>query len=278
VSLDEFFRVPAYIPFVQAPLATVSVAKLEMRLDVTLPLALLQLLEFQNGGYLRRSHCSNGLGPVEYIAGIGDKFPSLERGAHWNALRERIREDDLTCDLELSRLLPLYNDGHYAYCLDYRQTVEEPSVVCMNVDYISVVGVVATDFQAFMADLQPVDPRPAVGIATSLSMEEVAALLGRTLGAEFADRGVETYGFRAFASTSKAEAAAAWLSENRVRRGFARSEDAGSGDLDARWGDYVYRFPRHADCKFILEVGSRVEEVMSLELKGLSLGMIEIDG
>src|SRR5258708_37089151 len=99
------WRVPVYLPYLQPPLTDMAVAEAEGRLGVRLPLAYVAALRVQNGGYLRRTSHPSGYAPVDCLAGIGPRFPSLlERD--WSEVKQYMHDESITTPARIDELIP----------------------------------------------------------------------------------------------------------------------------------------------------------------------------
>ena len=99
---EHLWSVPAYL---QPPLTDAIIADAEVRLGVRLPRAYLAALRIQNGGYLRaRSHPAVPA-PVDHVAGIGPRFPSILRH-NWSEIKEYMAEERITTPERIDDLLP----------------------------------------------------------------------------------------------------------------------------------------------------------------------------
>lgn len=75
-NAETIWRVPAYLPYLQPPLADEVVALAEKEIGYKLPEEYLNLLRKQNGGYIRFSLPEK---VHDTIAGIGPYYPSLTK-------------------------------------------------------------------------------------------------------------------------------------------------------------------------------------------------------
>lgn len=131
----RLWRVPVYLPYLQPPLTDAMVREAESQMGVKLPRAYVAALRIQNGGYLRTTLHPTDRAPVDRIAGIGPRFPSLLR-RDWDDVKAHMAENGFVTPTGLDDLVPFCGDGHYHYCFDYRQTGrrEEPRVTYIDVE------------------------------------------------------------------------------------------------------------------------------------------------
>lgn len=250
---EGLWRVPVYLPYLQPPLTDAAVAEAESQLEVRLPDAYVAALRIQNGGYLRRSGHPSGRAPVDCLAGIGPRFPSL-LGHDWTAVKERMTENGHTTPARVDELVPFCGDGHYHYCLDYRASgrKREPSVTYIDVECFDVDEVLAPDFATFLHQLQPAGALPVYGLAIHDDAAAVAAAVSKATGHRFEDQGDQDNGYRVFRARLAGNAGWAWLSANRARRGFVRKGHPEYKKLGKLFPELVDRYPEHADCGFFL--------------------------
>ena len=114
---------PVYLPYVQSPLTDALVQQAESQFGHSLPQLFLDILRVQNGGPIRFSIPDS---VCDHIAGIGPSYPS-------------ITDDDLSdhqeyVDYSLDGLVPFDGDGHWYYCLDYRDNSVEPAVSYIDLE------------------------------------------------------------------------------------------------------------------------------------------------
>lgn len=241
-----------YLPYLQPPLTDEIIAVAQERLSVRLPAAYIAALRVQNGGAVRlRSHPS-GHAEVDCIAGLGPRSPSLfERD--WTGVKEYMVQSGSHRPAKIDELFPFCGDGHYYYCLDYRRSGRkgEPCVTYIDVESLDIDEVVAPDFATFLHQLRPPKQGTVYGLVTHDDPDSVAAVLSDAIGIKFEDRGDQANGYRVF-SAPLADAISAWLTANRVRRGFVRRDHAEYESLSKLLPEVVDRHPEHTDCGFFL--------------------------
>jgi hypothetical protein len=266
----RLFRVPAYLPYLQPPLTDEAVLEAESRLGVTLPRSYVAALKVQNGGYLRLSSHPSGHAPVDVLAGIGPRFPSLHR-YDWSEVKQFMAEEGFTRPAHLDGLIPFCGDGHYHYCLDYRKArgKREPSVTYIDVEGFNVDEILAPDFATFLHQLRPGDPSEAYGLVTREPAETVASALSNATGVRFEDQGDQDNGYRVHRARLSGESAWAWLSQNSARRGFVRTSDPDYKKLRRTLSEEVDRYPEHPDCGFFLSCTDFKSKAGKAILRGL---------
>jgi len=248
---DRLWAVPIYLPYLQPALTDRGVEQAEAKLGVRLPRAYLAALRVQNGGYLRLEvHPS---GHVDYVAGIGPRFPSLLQHS-WAGTMEYMRSQEIETPVGIDRLIPFCGDGHWFYCLDYRQTGREgePYITYVDVECFDVDRVVAPDFATFLSELKPEPEDLRYGLVTHDGPTDVAAAISNVTGFTFEDLGDQHNGYRQFRATLPGEHQSAWLTANRTRRGFVREDDPEYKALREQFTELVDRYPEHSDCGYFL--------------------------
>ena len=91
------------------------------------------------------------------------------------------------------------------------------------------------------------------GLVTRGKPATVAAALSRASGIAFEDQGDQDYGYRVFRARLAGKGPSwAWLTANRVRRGFVRKNDEDDAKLGKLLPELVDRYPAHQDCGFLL--------------------------
>ncbi|MDI3289189.1 SMI1/KNR4 family protein [Polyangium sp. 15x6] len=251
---ERLFEVPVYLPYLQPTLTPRAIEKAEAQLGVKLPAAYLAALRVQNGGYLRLSDHPSRLAPFDWLAGIGPRFPSILEH-DWEELKAFMRENKIKKPRRLDDLVSFCGDGHYHYCFDDRKRgrESEPCITYIDVECFDVDKVLAPDFLTFLHELRA-EQEPAYGISTSQPIEAVAAALADASGCPLEDQGDQSYGYRAFYFDLPVadDKQGAWLTPNRVKRGFVRQEDPEYAKLAARMTGVALRYPEHADCDYFI--------------------------
>lgn len=249
----DLWRVPVYLPYLQPRLTERAVVSAEKKLGVKLPRAYLDLLRVQNGGYLRLTSISPNLAPVNCIAGIGPRFPSI-LAKNWDDVKAFMSEQGIRKPARIDALLPFCGDGHFHYCLDYRKSGPrgEPKVTYIDTESFGIDKVVAPSFDAFLRKLRPSDITIAIGIETTAKMATVAAAISKASRYSFEAQGDQDYGYPVF--RAKLPGASNWASvtPNVVRRTFVRRSEAKDVKVRNKLADQVERFPEHPDCSYFV--------------------------
>jgi hypothetical protein len=249
----RLWRVPVYLPYLQPKLTPRAVAAAEKKLGVRLPRTYIEAIQIQNGGHLRKSAHPSDHAPVSWIAGIGPRFPSI-LGHDWGSVKECMAEQGFTKPARIDELIPFHGDGHYYYCLDYRQSGPdgEPCVTYIDVECFNIDEVLAPDFHTFLIQLRTEEQAEVIGLITRAPMARVATAVSKASGFVFEDRGDQVSGYRVFRAKLPGNANWAWLTPNRVRHGFVRRGTRDYAALHGLLPDRVDRYPEHPDCAYVL--------------------------
>lgn len=245
IARSTIWRVPAYLPYVQAPLSLEVIEAAQKQLGVTLPVSYLELLGIQNGGYVRRAMTN---APHSRIWGIGEHYPTILRSHEWQAADAV--EDDYWIPSQPQLLIPFDGDGHWYLCFDYRKSGGQgnPSVTYIDLEAERETSV-AESFESFLVQLSPQYGSTNLGITGSYELSTVARALEEKLGAAFESQGVLSNGYDVWRAKLSDDAGPAWvwLSPNRVARGFVRPSDPRYNELKDLLPGTALRHPEHPD-------------------------------
>ncbi len=269
----RLWEVPIYLPYLQPPLTAAALLSAEKHLGVKLPASYVAALKEQNGGYLRLSSHPSKHAPVDVLAGIGPRFPSL-RSRDWRELKEHMAAQGISTPERIDELVPFCGDGHFHYCLDYRKSGRrgEPCVTYIDVETFDHDEVLAPNFATFLSQLFE-DQSRVVGLVTQAKPALVAAEVSRVTGTAFEDQGDQDHGYRVFRAKLPGSGNWAWLSANRVREGFVRKNDREYQKLAKLRPAMVDRIPEHADCGYFLsctDFESKAGKAISKKLEKLA--------
>ncbi len=256
-SFTRVWQVPAYLPYLQPVLTDDAIAQAQEALGVVLPESYLDLLRAQNGGYVRFSNHPNGEAPVDRVFGIGPNYPSILE-TDWTEVKEEMDEEGLETPERIDDLFPFCGDGHYFFCLDYRESGRngEPCVSYINVELFDTDVVVAPDFATFLGGLRSDIDNPTFGLISAEPIDDVAKGISTLLGVQFKDMGDQDYGYPVRRAPLSDSHVWAWLSPNRVRRGFVRRDHAQYESLANLLPGEADRIPEYPDCSHILSTNA----------------------
>jgi SMI1/KNR4 family protein SUKH-1 len=227
---------------------------------VRLPRAYLGVLRDQKGGYLRLCEHPRGRSLIDWIAGIGPRFTSLHRmyRRYIDDVKPYMEEEGITTPKRIDDLVPFCGDGYYYYCFDYRLRgrKREPRIAYIDVETFNVDLVVAPDFGTFLGELRVGTQKPMYGLMTHGRPASVAAALSKATGLRFEEIDDELWGYHLFQAKISRRDEYAYLSANRTRRGFIRTDDTEYKKLRKRMREIVDRYPQHPDCGYLLSCKS----------------------
>jgi hypothetical protein len=148
--------------------------------------------------------------------------------------------------------VPFCGDGHYHYCFDYRKCGPrgEPRIAHVDVETFGIDEVVAPSFLAFVQRLRVDEGGEVFGLATSASIANVATAISKASGVTFEDQGDQISGYRVFRARLPGDGGWAFLTPNRVKRGFVRKNDRKHASLRSLLAGTADRFPEHPDCAY----------------------------
>lgn len=234
---------PAFLDYVQPRLTSDLVRAAEAQLRVRLPANYLDMLEAQNGGYLRATW--PGL-PHRRLDGIGTGFPSLTSVDAWWYGADANAGAWVPAESEL--LVPFDGDGDWDLCFDYR--VHGPSAA-PTVTYIDIEqghDIALTDsFDSFLSGLVDEVERLAIRVYADVDLDEFGRLFAAACGQPVVDQGDWNYGHRHLMANMGAPDRWAWISPNRVPAGFRRA-----GDRVVSTAETALRLPQDEACRLLV--------------------------
>jgi len=253
-TAETIWQVPAYLPYLQPPLTNQVIEAAEGQLGHKLPGEYLNLLEKQNGGYIRFSLPKL---PHNVIAGIGPNFPSLT-GFDWEECRDYV-------SVPLDGLVPFDGDGHWHLCLDYRRNQQTPSITYVDIESDRELAI-ADSFGSYLCLLSVSDEDEYV-VDDTARFEQLKARLSSSLGAAFEPPDTWAHGYPTHRARLGTESGPEWIwiSPNSVPRSFVRPNDPRYGELKDLLPGYGLRFPEVPPEAYLLSategVRTRVLEV-----------------
>lgn len=143
-TAETIWERPAYLPCVNPPLTDELIYQTEKRLGCKLPSEFLDLLRVQNGGAIRFAFPER-IG--DSIAGIG---PANLRSSCPSINNYYLSEQQEYVDYQLDGLVPFDGDGHWFYCIDYRDDQQRPCISYIDVECSSEKRRVADSFSDFL--------------------------------------------------------------------------------------------------------------------------------
>lgn len=264
---EHLWDVPVYLPYLQPPLTDAMVAEAERVLGSRLPPSYIAALRIQNGGYIRNQSHPSVEAPVDTVAGIGPRFPSITE-RDWSEVKTYMKEEGISTPSGIDSLVPFSGDGHYYFCFDYRVCGPEgePSISFIDLECFDHDEVIAPDFLTFVSGLKPSGDDNLIGIAWKQSLPKLATALSKCLASRFERQDEELYGYSQYRAKvgSRSSPSWLWLEPNLVKRGFVRKEEPDYAELVNLLPGEDYRFPNHKDCDFVLVCGVAPEQIAAI--------------
>ena len=246
------WQVPIYLPYLQPRLTEEAIDDLQTKIDGKLPVELIELLQLQNGGYLRFTGL-NGLN--ERLNGIGPYFPNL-------LSVDLSVNEGLT--IQLDGLVPLDGDGHWYLCLDYRQNRTHPRITYINTETDREENVAGT----FAEDLDGLtlarDERYVV--ETTQSLDELVQVLQRILLTEWTGPDSWAHGYPVY--RTKWNDNWIWMSPNEVPKGFVRKGEDRYEELKEAMNGTALRYPELSRTAIFLQlsdgaIGEKLRQLLT---------------
>ncbi|MFH6993197.1 SMI1/KNR4 family protein [Flavobacterium sp. FlaQc-48] len=247
-NLQNIWRAPKYLPYLQPQLTNEILENAESQIGFKLPHELVEILKFQNGGYLRYKLPES---PHEIINGIGPYFPSLIN-FDWEESKEYV-------SFELDGLIPLDGDGHWYICLDYRENKKSPKISFIDIE-CDHQDVIANSFKEYL-ELLELDVENELVIETKNSIEELARQLENILEITFEEPNYFNSGYANYRSAYKEKWL--WLTPNKVPQGFVREDDKRYDELKDQMDIFSLQYPEINENALFLELS---EESLNDEL------------
>lgn len=205
---ETIWKRPAYLPYVHPPLSDELILQTEKLLGCTLPNDFLDVLRVQNGGPIR-FRIPDFVG--NKIAGIGPTFPSITDSY--------LADNQEFVDFSLNGLVPFDGDGHWYYCLDYRESTSQPSVSYIDVE-CNDQEQVARSFSEFLI-LMELDLQNELVMQNVVDIDDakwrLATLFGREFESKISNIGVPYLKCQ----TGEEWDECFWISPNEVAHGYS---------------------------------------------------------
>ncbi len=237
--MKNIWQVPAYLSYVQPTLTEEMVLDAERSLGYKLPKEYIELLNVQNGGYIR--YTIEGL-PHGQIFGIGPHFPSLTDCD--------LSDYESTVSFELNGLIPFDGDGHWNICLDYRKNNDEPEITLIDTECDSEEKV-ANNFKEYL-NLLIIDTEYEYVIDTDAALEEVVQKISKALDVQFEAPDSLDYGYTLYRGQYKE----CWISvsPNKSPSGFIEEEDERYNELQSQTKTTALRYPEISENALLINI------------------------
>lgn len=230
---QSFWKHPLYLPYVKLPLTDDRLEAFEQEIGYQLTEAMVDLFCVQNDGYSRYGF--DGL-PFDMVWGIGENFPTLRL---LSREFEEYEPKELGIRFSLDGLLAFDGDGHYYWCLDYRETPERPQVTFVDLENDDV-QIIAESFEAFLQQLVLKTQETWV-ICSDKPLSELALVFQSHISMEIEVSDKEADGYDSYRFMLKHDDI--FLEPNRVPYVFARQNEGGYADLALYDGKMAQRYP-----------------------------------
>jgi SMI1 / KNR4 family (SUKH-1) len=267
MSMNNFWKAPAYLPYVQPPLTEDLLLEAESKLGYKLPNELVELLKIQNGGYIS---FSLGESPHDTIAGIGPYFPSLT-DFDFGEVQEYV-------DFSLEGLVPFDGDGHWYLCLDYRESYSLPAVTFVDIECNEELKISGT-FSEYLSllKLEIGDEKVIEDVA---NVNDLIQKFSELLECEFLTSGSLAHGYDKYRSALGDESRPEWLwiSPNEVPSGFVRETDSRYDELKYLMHGRKMRFDKLPENSYILSCTDGVFEKVAKACTESGLTIKELQG
>ena len=259
-DLKTIWQVPKYLPYLQPTLTEDILRRAEEQLGHKLPDKYIDLINIQNGGYIRFTIKDV---PHREIRGIGPNFPSITDfdWADYNG----------TLSFELEGLIPFDGDGHWFICFDYRKHKTSPAITFIDESQTDKEKVIAETFEKYL-DLLELETEGQYVIETNLSIEETTMKISQIASINFEMPDLYAHGYPVYRARYKD--AWIWVSPNKVPSGFVRTDDVEYEELKSGMAGMSLRYPEIPENNLLIQVSDE-EERMEI-FKILENNFIEI--
>lgn len=198
-----------------------------------LPRAMVDLLRVQNDGYSRYKF--EGL-PFEMLWGIGNNFPTL------TLLSREFQEfepEELGISFSLDGLIAFDGNGHYYWCLDYRENPEMPQVTFVDLEN-GEYQIIADSFEVFLQTLV-LKTEDMWVICSDKKLSELVIIFQSLFSVEIESFDKEAYGYESYRLMFEQDDV--FLEPNLVPYAFARPNEGEYADLLLYDGQIAQRYP-----------------------------------
>lgn len=230
---QSFWKHPLYLPYLKNPLSDEQLDAFEQDVGYKLPRAMVDLLRVQNDGYSRYKF--EGL-PFEMLWGIGNNFPIL------TLLSREFQEfepEELGISFSLDGLIAFDGNGHYYWCLDYRENPEMPQVTFVDLEN-GEYQIIADSFEVFLQTLV-LKTEDMWVICSDKKLSELVIIFQSLFSVEIESFDKEAYGYESYRLMFEQDDV--FLEPNLVPYAFARHNEGEHTDLLLYDGQIAQRYP-----------------------------------
>ncbi len=262
---ENIWGIPVYLPYLQPKLTPKRLETAEKELGYKLPKELVEILQVQNGGYIRFSIPDL---PHSLIAGIGPHYPSLDED-YWSDLQEFV-------SFSLEGLIPLDGDGHWFLCLDYRKNTENPCITFIDIDANSQKKI-AKDFAGYLKLLK-FDYEDQFVLNLDIPIEDFLVKLSSKLKTPMdkPDTFSSGYPIYRFPLGKKRKPEWLWITPNLVPLGFVREGNARYETLKKQMKGKGKRYPFLPENCYLVSITSDVNEKVLAVFESLNYPLVKI--
>lgn len=255
---ETIWRRPAYLPHVHPALTDAMVRQVEDQFGHPLPQLFLDVLRIQNGGPIRFS-IPDSIG--KQIAGIGPSHPSITDFY--------LQDHQEYVDYSLDGLVPFDGDGHWYYCLDYRNSPETPSVSYIDVECNSERQI-ARSFSDFL-QLMELELENELVLQNVVDFDDAQRQLEAIFGSKF-EHDISNIGVpHSTLKIGRKWDECFWISSNKVAHGYS-GRDQESFEFQ---GDALL-FPELAANAVIFEAPEEYIDVCRTRIEDAGLKLVDV--
>ncbi len=244
-DLNTLWAVPVYLPDVQPKLTAKIIREAETKIGYKFPKEYLDILEIQNGGYIRFTLKDT---PHNQILGIGE-FGNSITNFEW------FREYEETLSFTLDGLFPFDGDGHWNICLDYRKNKVDPEVTYIDTE-IEFEKPIAGTFKEYL-DLLEVAKEDRFVIETELTIEDCITKIAAVLNVQFEEPTTFHHGYKTYRSNYNDSWI--WITPNKVPGGFVRESHERFEELKLVEITERLRFPELPGNYLLIDISDETE-------------------
>jgi hypothetical protein len=255
---ETIWKRPAYLPHVQPPLTDALIRRAEAEFGHSLPQRFLDVLRVQNGGPIRFA-IPESVG--DQIAGIGSSYPSLTSF--------HLRDNQEYVDFSLDGLIPFDGDGHWYYCLDYRNNATEASVSYIDVECNSQ-DQIADSFADFL-QLMELKLETELVLQNVFDFDDAKQRLEGIFDATF-EHDISNIGVpNSTLKTGKNWDQCFWISPNKVARGYS-----GDDPENFRFQGDALLFPELAPTAVIFEAPEEYIDQYRIRIADAGMKLVDV--
>jgi len=259
----SIWQKPIYLPYLQPELTEKAIKDAEQKLGYTLPNELIELLQIQNGGYIKK-RLKEWL--HDQIYGIGPHFPSIT-DVDWTEYKGWV-------SFELEGLIPFDGDGHWHICLDYRNHTATPEITYIDTE-TDKQRKIAGSFSDYLS-LLTLEVEGLLAINTDQPIKEVVKNLESVWHITFEEPSSFNHGYDQY--RGRLNNAWVWLSPNLVPNGFVRENEDRYEELIKLAKGKALRFPEIPETSLLLSFSDIYTQKLAVRMlrdNGMNLVSLE---